>query len=135
VVGYPREMPLGYDVRREHGQVRARFAGYFLKLKAYDPGSAKPGQRPERTPVLIGRLEWAPPPAPPIDDSREWLWGAVLLAVLAFGSAVWFIFFKPNRRTPATLPRVVTGPSGEVIPIDVWLEQAELAADDEESAP
>ena len=55
VLDYPAEMP---DRGFVHEKVR--FAGYFLKLQGYEPATAKPGQRPDRAPLLIGRLEWAP---------------------------------------------------------------------------
>ncbi len=60
VLDYPKGMPLGYDIREN-----ARFAGYFLKLQGYEPANARPGQRPEKAPLLIGRLDWAAPPAAP----------------------------------------------------------------------
>ena len=62
VVDYPKEMPQGYDIREN-----VRFAGYFLKLQGYEPAGARPGQRPEKAPLLIGRLEWASPAAPPAE--------------------------------------------------------------------
>ena len=53
VLDYPKGMSRRDDIRHS-----ARFAGYFLKLKGYEPGDAGPGQRPEKAPLLIGRLEW-----------------------------------------------------------------------------
>jgi len=132
VVGYPKDMPFGYDVRREYGKVTARFAGYFLKAKAYETGSAKPGQRPEKAPVLIGRLEGAPAAAPLVDNSQESIAGAVLLALAALALLVWIIFFRSKRRKPAAPPHLVASSADEVIPIDVWLERGNLGANDEE---
>ena len=132
VVGYPKDMPLGYDVRREYGKARARFVGYFLKLKAYEPGSAKPGQRPEKAPVLIGRLEAAPAAAPLVDNSQELIAGAVLLVLAALALLVWLIFFRSKRRTPAVASHLVASSTGEVIPIETWLEQRNFRGDDDE---
>jgi hypothetical protein len=135
VVGYPKDMPIGYDIRREYGKIRGKFAGYFLKLQAYESGLAKPGQRPEKAPLLIGRLEWTPQSAPLVDNTQELIWGAVLLAVVALGIIVWFLFLKPNRQARAAPPRVVASSSGEAMPIDEWLEQRNFGGGDEEDRP
>ena len=73
VLDYPKGMPLGYDIREN-----ARFAGYFLKLQGYEPANARPGQRPEKAPLLIGRLEWTPPATPPAEQSQQLTCGVVM---------------------------------------------------------
>jgi hypothetical protein len=130
VVDFPKPIPVGDFIRE-----RARFAGYFLKLQGYEAASARPGQRPEKAPLLIGRLQWAPPAAPLVDNTREWLWGAALAVVVGLVLAVRFVFFRRKRPAPATAPPVVTSSTGEAIPIDVWLEQANLGEDNEENGP
>jgi hypothetical protein len=123
VVGYPKGMPTGFDIRREYGKVQARFAGYFLKLQGYQPASAKPGQPPERAPLLVGRLEWLPAPAPLVDNTSEWIWGGGILGVVAVVLAVWYFFFKPKGRPSLVRPHILAPSTGEVIPNDVWLEE------------
>ena len=61
----PEGFPLGPDV-----DVSVRVVGYFLKLQGYIPAAAKPGDRPELAPLLVGRVIWsalatAPGPWPP----------------------------------------------------------------------
>jgi hypothetical protein len=134
VVGYPKDMPTGADVRREYGKVRARFAGYFLKLQDYESGLAKPGQRPERAPVLIGRIEWTPEAVPAVDNSQEYVWAAVLLAVVGLGLIAWF-FFGPKREGRPAPPPVVATSTGEPMPIDEWLERRNFVDDDAADDP
>ncbi len=127
VVDFPPPIPEGEFIRE-----KARFAGYFLKLQGYQPATAKPGQRPEKAPLLIGRLEWAPAAAPLVDNTSELFWGMISLAVVGLAFIVWFIFFQPRRRRSAASTRVSASPTGEVIPIDVWLERGNLAAEEDE---
>ncbi len=70
VVDLPPGMPIGPFVNE-----KARFAGYFLKLQGYLPPGAKPGQAPEKAPLLIGRLQWKPPTPTENDNATEWIWG------------------------------------------------------------
>ena len=134
VVGYPKELPVGYDIRSDYGKVAARFAGYFLKLQGYESGLAKPGQRPEKAPLLIGRLEWTPTTAPPADNSPELTWAAVLLGIAGLAFLVWLVLFRPKRPMPPAPPRVVDPSSGEAIPLDAWLEQQDFAGDGDHDA-
>ena len=130
VVGYPKGMPLGFDIRREYGKVRARFAGYFLKLQGYQPASARPGARPERAPLLIGRVEWTPTPVPLVDNTWEWIWGGAVLGFVAIVLAIWYLFFKPRKRSPLVRPHIIAPSTGEVIPIDVWLDEKDVGNED-----
>jgi hypothetical protein len=122
ILDYPRGMPLGYDINE-----KARFAGYFLKLQGYEAGSAKPGQAPEKAPLLIGRLDWkAPPVAAPTKNTRqEWTWGVVLVVVIGLIVALRFAYYRLARRKAAR-SRSGQTTAGSVIPIDVWLERANL---------
>jgi hypothetical protein len=126
VVDYPKDMPQGYDI-----YAKADFAGYFLKLQGYEPGSAKPGQPPERAPLLIGRFRWKPAPvaAPPVDAEDEWTWGIGLLAVIALALAIRWGYYKWFRRAPLARPRIADAKSGEVIPVETWLEQADFGSE------
>lgn len=129
VVDFPKPVPLDEPMQR-----RARFAGYFLKLQAYESGLAKPGQRPEKAPVLIGRLEWAPTAEPLVDNTQQTLWAAVLLGVVALGAIGWLLF-KPRHNARAAPPRMVATSAGEAMPIDQWLEQRQFGEDDETDCP
>ena len=127
VVDFPAGIPRGHFIRE-----KAKFVGYFLKLQGYEPGLAKPGQAPEKAPLLIGRLQWEPAAVvePPLADRHEWLVGLSLLAlvgavfVLHWGYARWV---RP-RRTPQ--PLVSNATSGKAIPIETWLEQSSFGAAD-----
>lgn len=125
VVDYPSAMPKGFDIR-----AKAKFAGYFLKLQGYEPGSAKPGQRPEKAPLLIGRLEWDPTPVviPPTDNTHELVWGLVLGGVIGFVLLVrWVIFrwFRPKR------PPISDSAAGGAIPVDEWLDRSDFGPNDD----
>ncbi|MEN6458315.1 MAG: hypothetical protein ABFC63_05245 [Thermoguttaceae bacterium] len=115
ILDYPKGMPEGYEIR-----ANARFAGYFLKLQGYEPAKARPGQRPERAPLLIGRLQWTPPTPTTVDEFDHWAWGGALVGLVVVALAIWYF---QNRRTMATLPslRLTTLPGAS--PIDQWLEQ------------
>lgn len=128
VVDYPKGMPLGYDV-----YAKAEFAGYFLKLQGYEPAGAKPGQAPDRAPLLIGRLKWKPTPvaAVPIDSRQEWIWGLSLLAVVALVLGLRWGYYKWIRQKPAVRPAIADAAAGEVIPIETWLEQSRFHTDDD----
>ncbi|MEN6449617.1 MAG: hypothetical protein ABFC96_03915 [Thermoguttaceae bacterium] len=120
VVDYPKEMPKGFNIRE-----KARFAGYFLKLQGYESALTKPGQRPEKAPMLVGRLDWTPPPVAPSEDAAAsdlstWLWGGAAVAIVALGWAFWF--FDNRRRSRMRVRPLTAEPfSGESI--DQWLEQ------------
>ena len=131
VVDYPKGMPIGYDIR-----AKAKFAGYFLKLQGYEPGSAKPGQTPEKAPLLIGRLAWEPAAvaAPPIDNTQEWIWGLSVLAVIGLALVWRLVYYKWIRRKPAARPMMPDAATGEVIPIEAWLERSNFNAVDGDGA-
>ncbi|MCY2983118.1 MAG: hypothetical protein NTY15_05710 [Planctomycetota bacterium] len=63
---------------------RMQFAGYFLKLLAYQPGSASPNAKPLLAPMLIGQLHSAAVATPiAIDDTPWWAnWGLSSFIVL-----------------------------------------------------
>ena len=123
VIDYPPEMPIGYNIH-----AKAKFAGYFFKLQGYEPASAKPGQAPENAPLLIGRLEWTPSAAAtlPLGGQQEWLWGLVLLAVIALVFGFRWMYHKSSRQKPASYGRIPEPASGEVVPIEQWLDQSDF---------
>jgi hypothetical protein len=121
VVDLPKGMPIGGEVYE-----KAKFAGYFLKLQGYHAFGVRPGTVPDRAPLLIGRLEWTPSVAvsPPVDSRQEWIWGLSFLALIGFVLGLRFVYFKWFRKKAMIRPVVHTTSTGEVIPIDAWLEQA-----------
>lgn len=129
VVDYPEGMPVGYSI-----YAKAKFVGYFLKLQGYESGGAKPGQALDKAPLLIGRLEWEPTVvvAPPVDTTQEWIWGLGALALAGMVLLVRYIYIKWFRSNPAPRSMISNAASGEVIPIDAWLEQSNFGAVDKE---
>lgn len=127
VVDYPPAMPVGYDIREE-----AKFVGYFLKLQGYESARAKPGQAPEKAPLLIGRLQWEPAAPPPPDNTQQWIWKAALVAGIGLVLGLWLAYNRLRRRPPPKRRIPPDAASGEVIPIDAWLERANFDANDEE---
>ena len=128
VVDLPKGMPIGPSVHE-----KAKFVGYFFKLQGYHAAGAKPGAVPDRTPLLIGRLEWEPAPVPKIEDSRSWMWGVGLLAVLvlAVGARMLYHKFRPKKHV---FPTAVRDPgTGEIVAIDQWLEQSAFGEDAQDS--
>jgi hypothetical protein len=133
VVDFPPGIPLGQFIRE-----KAKFVGYFLKLQGYEPGSAKPGQAPEKAPLLIGRLEWEPPAAvaePPSNNTHQWIIGLCLLALIGAVVVLHWGYSKWLRPRPAARPMVPDAASGEVIPIEAWLERSSFPASDHEEQP
>jgi hypothetical protein len=131
VVGYPKGMPLGTFTPPE----KAKFAGYFLKLQGYSPADAKPGARPEKAPLLIGRLEWEPSAAPERNSAQEWFWGLTILAVIGVAWATGWIYLKMRGKEEKIRPGMTYAPTGEVIPIDDWLEQSDFSSPKNDTRP
>lgn len=131
VLDYPKEMPLGFNI-----YTKAKFAGYFLKLQGYESGGSKPGQSPDRAPMLIGRLQWQPMAvaAPPVDAREEWLWGGGLLALVGLVFLVRWLYYKRARKSRCSEVPSVLGrsPEGEAVPIDRWLEEGGWLTGEEE---
>jgi hypothetical protein len=128
VVGLPKDIPVGPNV-----QVRVRFAGYFLKLQGYHSYGAKAGAPPERSPLLIGRIERVPVVASTRDTTQELKWGSIVLAVIVGIWFVQFLYFK--RRRKKTIPRSTArvDSEGKAVSIEAWLEQSNRSEDDVES--
>ena len=123
VADLPDGMPIGPSVYE-----KAKFAGYFLKLQGYHAVGAGPGAVPDRSPLLIGRLQWTPPPVvkSPISGRQEWFWGLGLLAVIALAIGFRWIYQKSSRSKSALHIKIPEPASGEVIPIEKWLDQSDF---------
>lgn len=132
MVDLPPDMPLGDGIDE-----RVRFAGYFFKVQKYYDGL----HRASRAPVLIGRADWHPRPAPgPALETSDWYWtyglvgGVVLLVGISLLTAM-------RRRRGRRARAVSRGPalSGDM-PIDQWIQKAqggqiEQACDSGEERP
>jgi hypothetical protein len=132
VVDLPKGMPIGPSVYE-----KARFTGYFFKLQGYHSSGARPGAVPDRSPLLIGRLEWEPAAvaAPPLDNTQEWVVGLSLLTLIGAAFALRWAYSKWLRPRPATRSMTPDAAGGEVIPIEAWLERSSfLGAGDEEGS-
>ena len=128
VVDLPSKLPIGRPIHET-----AKFAGYFLKLHGYHPALSKPGQAPEKAPLLIGRVEWTPAAAPATDAWQEWIWGLAALGFIAVALAARFAFGRRRHRQVASRG-ILTPPSDAVIPVDQWLEQSGFASHDGEKS-
>jgi hypothetical protein len=124
------DLPKGLAIDRPIDE-KARFAGYFVKLQGYHPASSKPGTAPEKSPLLIGRIEWTPSAPTPTENSQEWIWGSAVLGLIVAMFVLRFVFGRTRRRT--TVPRgILTPASDAVIPVETWLEHSGFASHDEE---
>jgi len=82
---------------------RIQFAGYFLKLLAYQPGSASPNATPLLAPLLIGRLDTVQQATPISTNSLPWwaTWGlsSFIILTAAFLSLRVFLSVGQSRKT------------------------------------
>ena len=87
---------------------------------------------PDKAPLLIGRLRWKSVVTPPEDKTWEWVWGLTLLAVIGAVLVLRLVYGRMIRHKPA--PRSITSDAatGEVMPIDAWLERSGFGADEDE---
>jgi hypothetical protein len=102
--------------------VDLRVVGYFFKLQGYQPAKAKPGARPERAPLLIGRVVWSAP-MPAETPSTDWPWAGLLLGIFAAILAVRLGFFVFRRRGKAR-GIVTTSPRPGTTSIEEWFDHA-----------
>jgi hypothetical protein len=127
-----RDLPVGDDLR-----IRADFDGYFLKLAAYRAGDTM-----RFAPVLIGRLEWTRPSAPPRAaggrGGDRW-WGIVLLPITAW--LVFRVVTSIRRLRPAGARLAAGRPADsfrkEIEPEELsrWLEGPDEPAEPEDEEP
>ena len=93
-------LPTGYS---EETLVRknVRFAGYFLKLLAYQPGNAPPNAKPLLAPMLVGQLnEFSPSGQHAKRDASQWPTfglGAVVVLVSSYFSLRLFWKSKSSK--------------------------------------
>ena len=124
VVEYPNGMSTGPSIRE-----RAKFAGYFLKLQGYLPHDARPGQRPEKAPLLIGRLRVGAARVSPPDKTLEWALGTVLVAgvgLFLMGRLIWRVHIAQKNRLAAAAEKTgVPRPGTPANPVDAWLRGVE----------
>ena len=78
---------------------RTQFAGYFLKLLAYQPGSASPNAKPLLAPMLIGRLKADPKATAVATNDTPWwaTWGLSSFIVVAAAFLTLRVFLSASR--------------------------------------
>ena len=76
-------LPEGFD-EETLLRKKASFAGYFLKLLAYQPGSASPNAKPLLAPLLVGRFKDIPQATPITKSDPPWwsTWEVTSIIVL-----------------------------------------------------
>ncbi len=116
VVDLPEGLPVGPRVN-----VKIRVVGYFFKLQGYYPARAKPGARPEKAPLVIGRVVWAEPGRPETAGTG-WPWGWIVLGALVTLVAIWWGLTALGRR-PGPRRTVASARPG-AISMEEWLDQA-----------
>lgn len=131
VVDLPKGLPVGSRVN-----VKVRVVGYFFKLQGYYPARARPGARPEKAPLVIGRVVWAEPGAPE-KAAGAWSWQWVLLGALAVLIALWLgLTVLVRRRRPPGIALPTRGPGA--MSMDEWLGRAaagEVPEEDPDGEP
>jgi hypothetical protein len=119
----PKGMPTGDDLPE-----RAKFNGYFLKLQGYYHGTAKPGDPPQTSPLLVGKLSWRPStPVHVNPQAPSWvIW--VGLAICGMIGVRLFMFIvrwrnasKTTERPVVERPAIADGAEGNV---DSWVTAA-----------
>jgi hypothetical protein len=112
-------MPIGSSVEEQ-----ATFYGYFLKLQGYEPGGAKPNERPLAAPLLIGRMVWHSAAVAKAEGERfsQMFWLVIAGAGLAVAAGVWLIVRLAGGSTSAARGRTL-GPL-PAVPMDQWLQTA-----------
>ncbi len=115
----PKGMPIGSSVEEQ-----VTFYGYFLKLQGYEPGGAKPNQRPLAAPLLIGRMVWHSAAAAKAEGESfsQMFWLVIAGAGLAVAAGVWLIVRLAGGSTSAVRGRTLA--PLPAVPMDQWLQTA-----------
>jgi hypothetical protein len=77
-----------------------KFAGYFVKLLAYQPGNAPPNAKPLLAPLLIGQFKDLEQTVEiPKDDTPDFAsWGLTAILLLIASYFTLRVFLTPNRK-------------------------------------
>jgi hypothetical protein len=125
VIGLPKGMSIGRNIEE-----KVSLAGYFFKLQGYQPAGAKPGDKPLKAPLFVGRLVWRPAGKQQARGS-DWSWGLLLLAgFLIFLTIRWWLLLRAGRGRLYSPPTIQVNPGGN--PVDDWLTKVET---DEQDKP
>jgi len=117
VIDLPEGLPVGPRVN-----VKIRVVGYFFKLQGYYPARSKPGARPEKAPLVIGRVVWAEPGRPETAGTA-WPWAWIILGALVTLVALWWGLTALGRR-PGPRRTVASTRRPGAISMEEWLDQA-----------
>ena len=113
--------------------VKIRVVAYFFKLQGYYPARAKPGARPEKAPLVIGRVVWAEP-GPPETASGTWSWAWVVLSVVALLIALWLgLTVLARRPRPRGIATPTRGPGA--LSMEEWFGRAAAGEVPDEEPP
>jgi len=96
--------------------------GYFFKLQGYYPARAKPGARPEKAPLVIGRVVWAEP-APAETAGASWPWAWVVLGAMVMLVAAWW-GLRAMAGRPGARRMIVSTHRPGALSTEEWLDQA-----------
>jgi hypothetical protein len=125
----PAGLQFGANVKQ-----RAVFAGYFLKLIAYEAADGKT----RWAPLLIGRLEYdksaTAASEPEESNNNVWIWAAGGI-IVSFFAVRMLLALRPRKPIASRLRGVLTGQGGsDAEPADVekWLSNVEDLQNDAE---
>ena len=81
------------------------FHGYFFKIQGYQARDSAPNSKLIRAPLLMGRIEWQPPPPlalqAPADTTREWILGGAIVGLLGLAALLFYLFVgREDRNSP-----------------------------------
>jgi hypothetical protein len=128
VIDLPPGLKEGAEVNQD-----VRIVGYFFKLQGYYPRKAKPGARPERAPVLIGRMIWPESPMTPAATSAaDWPWAWVLLGIFLVLFGVWLVYLVLRRRGKPSMSATPSRRAGAMA-LEEWFDHAAAGGAPEET--
>ena len=116
----PAGLPLGQDVRED-----VRFVGYFFRLQAYEPASAKPGAQPLLAPSFIGRIAWQRAAPGGVVSTTELPWMILLGGGVAIAVAVCLgiVLLSRKKRNVAYLATDLPPPP--TMSVEEWLDRVD----------
>jgi hypothetical protein len=130
----PNGFPIGDNISE-----RIVFNGYFLKMMAYEAGSATGKKEMRIAPVLIGRIGWTPHRAAPGVGNRTsgpFAWMAIAVAIMFVISFFrWMTGLQRSLRVPSRSRVALEHPNDQIEPekLAAWLENVdEVDAETEE---
>jgi hypothetical protein len=125
------ELPPGFPIGTEVEET-ARVYGYFFKLQAYELGSAKPYAAPQVSPLLVGRIQWAPFVSPNAEIDPSFYVGLAVGGVILAGMIGFWVW--TGRRKPAQLA-ILNAALPATASEEVYADRDNDESHEEDSAP